>query len=182
MAKKSNLKNAKKIESKSISNENEMMRFIKMIIIVTLIVLVFYILTMFINKKEKETDINNNNPSVSIQYDEILIGNIFNQNNKNYYVLIEDAEDVQTKVYEAYLNVYKQKEDAIRVYISKMNNMFNFKYISDKSNLSDNISEFKVSKTTLLQISEGKISNSYETEEKILEILKEISKSEAKED
>ena len=52
MAKKSNLKNAKKIESKSISNENEMMRFIKMIIIVTLIVLVFYILTMFINKKE----------------------------------------------------------------------------------------------------------------------------------
>lgn len=182
MAKKVNIKNTKKIDSKNISNENEMLRFIKMIIIVTLIFLAFYVLTIFINKEDKETDTNNDNTTVSIQYDEILIGNIFNQNTEDYYVLVEDTEDIQVQVYEAYLNIYKQKEEAKRVYTAKMNNMFNSKYIGEESNLSNSISDFKVSGTTLLEISNGKITNSYETEEKILEILKEISKTEEKED
>lgn len=169
---------ANKVNTKKITTENEMKKFIIMVIIVTLVFCTFYGLTILINKKEQQTTQNNNKTNVIIQYDEILIGNIFNQKNDNYYVLIEDIEDANVSVYQAYLDNYSKKEDAKRVYTAVLNNMFNNKYLADKSNLSNDISKFKVSKTTLLEISKNKIVKSYEKDEDILKILKEISKIE----
>lgn len=170
---------ANKVNTKKISNDDEMKKFVKMILIVTLIFGAFYVLTIFINKEDENNDINDNDnsSSASIQYDEILIGNIFKQENDSYYVMIEDINDVNTSVYEAYLSNYQQKEGAKRVYTAILNNMFNLKYLADESNLSDDILKFKVSKTTLLEISNGKIVNSYEGHEDILEILIKISKN-----
>lgn len=169
---------ANKVNAKKINDENEMKKFIKMILIVTLIFGVFYVLTIFINKESKDSNENNNsgNNSVSIQYDEILIGNIFKQKNDKYYVLIEDIDDVNVPVYKAYLSQYQQKGEAKRVYTAVLNNMFNSKYFHEKSNLTNDISKFKVSQTTLLEISKGKIINSYEEQENILKVLIEISK------
>jgi len=169
---------AKKVNTKKISNGNEMANFIKMIIIVTIIFCIFYVLTVFINRKDEVETPNNNDSNVTIQYDEILIGNIFEQPNDNYYVLIEDIEDINVRVYEAYLSTYSQKEDAKRYYTAVLNNMFNDKYLSNVSNLTDDISKFKVSKTTLLEISKGKIVKYYEKDEDILNVLKEIVKVE----
>lgn len=169
---------AKKVNTKKITTENEMKKFIIMILIVTLVFGAFYGLTVLINKEDKQPTEDNNKSNVTIQYDEILIGNIFNQNNDNYYVLIEDIEDVNVSVYHAYLSNYSQKDDAKRVYTAVLNNMFNNKYIDENSNLSNDISEFKVSKTTLLEISKNKIVKSYEKDDDILEVLKEISKTE----
>lgn len=171
---------ANKINTKKISNENEMLRFIKMIIIVTLIFVIFYVLTVFINKKDENTDndSNGNNSSASVQYDEILIGNMFNQPVDNYYVLIEDINDVNIKAYEAYFTVYSKNEDAKRVYTAVLNNIFNVKYLQSESNLFNDISKFKVSQTTLLEISNGKILKSYQNNDDILNLLKEIVKDE----
>lgn len=174
---------AKKVNAKKISDENEIKKFIQLILIVTVIFGIFYLLTILINKKDKETNNEKDNTSeVSIQYDEILIGNIFNQNNDNYYVLIEDVEDVNVSVYHAYLSLYSQVEDAKRVYTAILNNTFNNKYFGEESNISNDITKFKVSKTTLLEISKGKIVKSYEKDEDITKILKEISKFESKEE
>lgn len=173
---------ANKVNSKKIKEQNEMLRFIKMIIIVTLVFFVFYVLTIFINKDDETTDeLNGNASSVSVQYDEILIGNIFKQTEKNYYVLIEDVDDVQIQVYEAYISNYLKKEDSKKVYYSTLNNLFNLKYNSTESNLVNDINSFKVNGTTLIEISKGKIVKTYESHEDIIDILKEISKVEEKE-
>lgn len=172
MAKKSN---SKKIESKKINNEYNMLTLIKIVIVVTVIFLVFYGLTIIIKQDKKNPESENKTP-VTIQYNEILIGNIFDQNNDNYYVLIEDNDDIQVQVYETYLNQYSKKENAKRVYTAKLNNMFNKQYISEEINLSDNIVEFKVSGTTLLEISNKKIVNSYKNKAEIIELLKSITK------
>ena len=170
--------NAKKINTKNIDNGNEMVNFVKIIIIVIIVFCAFYVLTVFINRGDEFKTPSDNNTNAEVQYDEILIGNIFEQPNDNYYVLIKDIEDVNVRVYEAYLSVYSQKDDAKRYYIAVINNIFNDKYLAEVSNLTDDISKFKVSKTTLLEISKGKIVKSYEKDEDILSILKEISKVE----
>lgn len=169
---------AKKISTKKIDDGNELFNFIKMIIIVSIIFVVFYILTVFINKKDVDNTNNNSNTEqkAEIQYYEILIGNIFKQQENNYYVLIEDINDEQNQVYEAYVSIYAQKKDSKSFYLATMNNMFNSKYISEKSNIVDDINEFKVSKTTLIEVSNGKIANKYETNEEILNILTTITK------
>lgn len=172
---------ANKVNAKKISNDNEMMNFIKMIIIVVIVFCVFYVLTVFINKDNKSAENNSNNEnntSAQIQYDEILVGNIFKQSNSNYYVLIKDNKDVNIQTYEVYLNAYEQKQDSKRVYTAVLNNMFNSKYLAENSNLVDDISQFRVNKTILLEINDGKILKSYEKHEDILNLLKEISKTE----
>jgi len=174
---------AKKVNAKKISDENEIKKFIQFILIVTVIFGLFYLLTILINKKDEKTNNEKENTSeVIIQYDEILIGNMFNQKNDNYYVLIEDIEDVNVSVFHAYLSLYSQVKDAKRVYTAVINNMFNNKYLGEESNLSNDITKFKVSKTTLLEISNGKIVKSYEKDEDITKILKEISQFESKEE
>lgn len=176
MAKKSNLN---KINTKNINNDNEVLSFIKILITVAIIFCVFYILTVFINKKDDSDNnySNNNTTKAEIQYDEILIGNIFKQSNESYYVLIENIEDPNVKVYETYLSLYEESENSKRYYTAVLNNIFNIKFLSEKSNLTNDISKFSVSNTTLLEISKGKIKNAYETNDDILSLLKEITKS-----
>lgn len=176
MAKKNN-KKAKKINSKQIREENEMIKFIKMIIVVTIIFGAFYALTIFINKDEEKNK-GNEGTEVKIQYDEILIGNIFSQKPDNYYVLIEDTDDKNVQVYEMYFNQYKSKKDAIRVYTAILNNMFNSKFKNDEAVYSDSIDELKVTGTTLLEIENGSIKKYYDTDESIRNVLKEITKTE----
>jgi len=167
---------AKKVNKKQIREENEMVKFIKTIIIVTIIFGLFYLLTAFINNKEVEEPKNNDNPQ-TVQYDEILIGNIFSKTG-NYYVLVEGVDDKNTQVYEAYLSVYSSKKNSKRVYISKLDDMFNSKYIKDKTNLTEDLSELSFASTILLEIENGKIIKSYESDEVIRNFVKELAKEE----
>ena len=68
-SKKKNVKNTKKIEY---NNDNEVSKLIKLVIVVTLIVFVFYGITVLVNKKIEEEQPER---PATIQYDEILIGN-----------------------------------------------------------------------------------------------------------
>jgi len=172
-------KSTKKITTKKISNENEMIKFIKMIIIVTIIFALFYILTMFINEKEKVKT--NTDKQVSIQYGEILIGNIFNQSEKNYYVLVTETEDLNAKVYEAYLSNYSTKKDSKKYYTATLDNLFNSKYKAEETKLSNNLSELKFANTILLEIKDGKIIKSYETDQKIRSFVKQLTEEKTKE-
>ena len=47
---------SKKTNKKQIKNENEMLKFIKLIIVVTVIFGLFYALTVFINKEEDKIE------------------------------------------------------------------------------------------------------------------------------
>lgn len=169
-------KNNKKIKTANYSSGDEFGKLIKLIIIVTVIFVVFYGITFLVNKeKEKEEETSN---SAKIQYDNILIGNILDQPNDEYYVMIYDENDYNTVVYETYLNLYKQKEDSIRYYTADLTNYLNSSFVSDKSNFDiEDIKDLKIKTSTLLKIKKGKIEKHY-TGDSLKEHLQEISKQE----
>lgn len=168
-------KNVKNIKQNTYNNDTEISKLIKLIIVVSLIVLIFYGLTVLVNQ---EKEVENPDTPASIQYDEILIGNVLKQPNEEYYVMIYDDEDYDTSLYSTYLDLYKQKDEVIRIYTSQLNNPLNQNFKAEKSNLDiSDISDLKVQSSTLLKINNGKIEEFYEGEE-LVEYLKEISKTE----
>ena len=168
-------KNGKKIKKVEYSDNSEISKLIKLIVIVTLIVLAFYGITAILNNDEEEET---QDQSATIQYDEILIGNVLKQPNEEYYVMIYDDEDYDTSLYSTYLDLYKQKDEAIRIYTSQLNNPLNQNFKAEESNLDiSDISDLKIQSSTLLKINDGKIEEFYEGK-KLVEHLKEISKTE----
>lgn len=168
-------KNVKNIKQNTYNNDTEISKLIKLIIVVSLIVLIFYGLTVLVNQ---EKEVENPDTPASIQYDEILIGNVLKQPNEEYYVMIYDDEDYDTSLYSTYLDLYKQKDEAIRIYTSQLNNPLNQNFKAEESNLDiSDISDLKIQSSTLLKIDNGKIEEFYEGEE-LVEYLKEISKTE----
>ena len=142
-----------------------------------MIVLAFYIITIFVNK----TDDSKNESNISdttIQYDYILVGNILTQPNKSYYVLSEISDDANVKIYEAYLSKYKNKDESLRVYYVALDNPLNSKYLKEESNFKlKNITDISFKETTLLLIENNKIKKTYEGKDNIIKILSELTKT-----
>ncbi|MEG2322516.1 MAG: hypothetical protein RSB71_03455 [Bacilli bacterium] len=174
--------NKKVIKKQNISNDNEVTKLIKMVVIVTVLFLAFYLITVLVTNKDKTKK---EEKPVEIQYDTVLIGNILQQPNDVYYVLVEDMDDDSLGIYEAYLEVYSKVDKASRVYFSILNHPLNisFKDSTSKTDITD-ISQLKLKGTTLLKIEKGKITKAYEDKEemkKFLYVLAEI-KEEKKEE
>lgn len=158
----------------SASSDNELGKLIKLVIIVTLIFLVFYVITIFVNKKEEEKK---TDTPATIQYDEILIGNILNQPNDSYYVLIQDTEDLDVSIYNAYISVYKKLSDAKRVYTATLNNPLNNRFVGEEVVYDvSNVKDLRFNKTAFVKVEKGKIIDYYDGDD-IKTILIELSKS-----
>lgn len=166
---------SKKLNQKNIyTSETEMgINYIKIILIILVIVCVFSLITSFVtNKKNNKTDSN----EVTIQYKEIIAGNILNVSNDEYYVLLEFENDDYNTLYETYLTNYASKENALPYYKVDMSKGFNKSYIStDKPNLDTDISsELKFTETTLLKIKSKKIVEKYYTNDTIIKALEQL--------
>lgn len=165
----------KKLNQKKIyTSETEMgINYIKIILIILVIVCVFSLITSFVtNKKNNKTTSN----EVTIQYKEIIAGNILNVSNDEYYVLLEFENDNYNTLYETYLTNYASKEKALPYYKVDMSKGFNKSYIStDKPNLDTDISsELKFTETTLLKIKSKKIVEKYYTNDAIIKALEQL--------
>lgn len=138
--------------------------------IIILVFLIFYgiaYLKLNNNNKQEEEIVKN------IQYEEILVNNILNQNKENYYVLIYNDEVDYSNYYYYYVQKYNKNENSLFVYLVDIENAFNIAYKSDTSNLMvDDISKISIKEDTLLKISNGKIVSSFEGMENIVNNLK----------
>lgn len=129
-------------------NEYKIENLIKIIVIVILIIAIFYGLTIIITKNKKQSISDETKENVDIQYDEILIGSIYNQKETEYYVLVELESDYLTL--SSSINNYKKKENALKMYTCNLNNGFNKQYFGEVSNFTNKYPTF--SKSTLLKI------------------------------
>ena len=100
-------------------NEYKIQNLIKMVVILVLIVAIFYGLTIIITKNKQQPENNETPGNTEIQYDEILIGDIYNQNENEYYVLVELEEEEVLK------NLLAKREE----------NYLKAHYVIDTSNL-----------------------------------------------
>ena len=155
------VKEENKKEVTPILNSNEMKNLLIIILVVTAIFLIFYGITTLVTKNKNKAN-NKTNEETVIQYDEILLGTLFEQTNTEYYVLISKEDDMYLSTYSNLISIYQTSDDSIRVYFADLDNGFNKNYKAEKSNISSNLKELKLSGTTLLKIKDKNIISSYE--------------------
>lgn len=167
---------ANKINNETIMEKNELKSLILIIVIVSTIFLVFYGITL-LTSKTKTNGTTFEVQSETIQYDEIIIGQVLNRNKKEYYVLLMDENNNYNDLYLYYLKNYVSKNENKKYYTVDLNSEFNSAYFTDvETNV--NTKKFfssKFSDTTLLLVKNKKISKFYTTHEEIVSILSKIN-------
>ena len=164
------IKRQKKVKKEDVLGDSllkqnaELINFFKIIIAVVLFVGIFYLIVALArgeignkNKKTKE------DVTTSIQNEEILASSIFNKKDKEYYVLLFDADAKNTPVYATMYSDYQQSGSDKPMYYVNLSNKFNKDIVSEKTNSkAQKYDELKVSSPTLIHIKNGKNVDYYE--------------------
>lgn len=173
MSKTKQIRKKKQQNTESISS-NELTNLVKIVLIVCAVLLIFYFITVFVKKKDDDKYVENT--VASIQYSKILVGQILNRNEPDYYVIVESEDDQYKNLYSYYLSLYSGKSDALKYYTVDLGDVFNQNHVGEQTNIKGNVSDFKFSNTTLLKISNGVITEIYDTRDEILSYFDELIK------
>lgn len=170
----------KKVKQEKYRSEeqNEIIRFIRILIIVVVLILGIYFLTrIFVtkdlfNNEEPENEIT----AGTINYNVTLIGSMLNKPEDEYYIMIYDTENVRSIYYSGIINSYGNNEEPLKVYFANLNNELNKKfYDPENENLDvNNISDLKVGDLALVKVRNGSIVETFNTEEQIASELEYI--------
>jgi len=162
-----------KKNNKNYNQEYEIGNLFKIILVILIIFGLFYVLTYYIqNNKTAENNSDTSNAITTIQYDEILMGEILNQSEDEYYVLLVTKEEYTDK-YKEYISEYSSNH---KFYYSLIDNGMNSRYLSDTSNLKvENIDELRVVGTSLIKVSSNKISEVYDGNSSVMQAFIELN-------
>ncbi len=129
------------------------------IFIILAVLITFYFITIFITEHKIEDNEETKIDAV-IDYDTILVSEIYKQNRDSYYVLASFSKDENISSYQSNLSTYAKQENALKVYEVDLDSAFNKNYISEATDL---IAKYPVfSETTLLKIENGVITEHYQ--------------------
>lgn len=157
------------------SNSLEVKKLFIFILIIVVLFGLFYVISLFIDKPDS-TKYQQEEDSAVIQYDEIILGTLLKQTEENYYVLVQKEEN--HSLYSIYIDQYKTKDGALKIYTSDLENPFNKKYISEASNFDfDAVSELRIKEDTLIKIENHKLTEYYEGKTDILNELKALNEA-----
>lgn len=157
---------------------DEISKLLKIILIVTGVMIVFYGITTLVTKKVnavKTAKLGKASDEATIQYDKIIIGSMFKMDG-HYYVLIEKADDGNSSEYDTLLKSIEANDEALKVYTADLSSSFNKKYFDKENNYDSDLTKFKVSDTTLVEINNHKIEDTFDTYDSIKEKLDELNK------
>lgn len=172
--KKKAIKDARrKLNYAKTSDGEEFGRLIKIILIVTVIMVVFYGVTVVVTNKVKEAKDEKISESQGIQYDNIMVGSMLKING-NFYVLIEDQDDPRISEYDTLRQTIAANPDAPKIFVADLSDSFNSSYLSSESNYESDMTKFKVTGTTLVKIEDHKIIETYDSYDEINDKLKEL--------
>ena len=146
---------------------NSYKNIIVTVIVVLVIAVLFYLLTIYIINKPDKVRVTEG----SISYEQISAGSTFSMSDKKYLVIFynrDNGGDITTAV-----SNYKSKDKALPIYYVDYNDAINASVTSkDSSNPNaTKASELKVKNPTLIEISNGSISQYIEGEEKVIDYL-----------
>lgn len=162
-----------KKDNNIINNQiNEVTEYKKLGIIIFIILIVFlgfYLITSLLTKENNDDIFNNELETTEIQYNEIIVGNMFDKTGE-YYVLLKNKKDPYLELFETYIESIRKGET--KIYTVDLSSAFNKKYIAEESNFDKE--NFKVKDTTLLKLKDGEIIEHYELKEDIQKKLGEL--------
>ena len=164
--------NKKKQTDNQIVSSNELVNLIKIVVIVCVVLLVFYFITVLVNKKEEDTY--KENTTATIQYSKILVGQILNRSEQDYYVLVEKENDQYVDLYNYYLASYDGENKELKYYTVDLSDVFNGNNIGEETILTGSVSDFKFADTTLLRVQDKVITEVYNNRESIVSYLENL--------
>lgn len=176
-------KSNKSNDTKKDNTEYSVKELIKIILIVVIVFAVFYVITTLVVKPANKVA-NNSNSQEQVKADDstILLNHLFDMSDHEYYVLAtkENSNNGIQKntsyleIYSKYIDDYKNDENSLNFYFVDLDETLNKAYISDKSNITDNLNDLKLSDDTLFKIKDGKIENYYEGKDLIIQTLSSL--------
>ena len=135
------------------SMPSEVKKGIIVIVVVLVVLVAMYFLTVKILSKDTKDDKVTEN---SIQYDEIMAGESFNQNNDEYYVIYYDASNKYSNL-SSLISSYQLNGTGIRLYSVDLSDGINKKYVTDGEIVTDDASSLRVKDQTLLKFSDNRV-------------------------
>lgn len=168
-------KKAKKIDiNKNVNTDDEklVVKFIVVLIIISLVAVVFYFISKNIVKNRDDNIVESN---VTISYDKVNVGMIFNRPYDEYFVMVYDSSDNDAMIYSSLISKYSQKEDSLKIYYCDLSNKLNKEFVSSDGTTNSNaksVSEFKFGQVTLIKVRNGKIVSYIENIDTIKSALK----------
>lgn len=175
--KKKTIEKAKReLHFENSDDANEISKLIKIVLFVTAIMIVFYFVTTIVTKKANAIrTVRNivNKEKAEIQYDSVIIGSMLKMDG-SYYVLIEKEDDDSLSEYKTLLQTISANDEAPKIYTANLSDSFNSIYLGEESNYSSDLTVFKVKGTTLVEISDHEIKNTYDTYDSISNKLGEF--------
>lgn len=178
MNRKQVLKEMKKNKKKQISNEEE--NYVNSFVFALLTLIIVFVagylfigvfVTKSINFGKKKDD--EKKEEINIDNDTILLGQLFEQSDDAYYVLVYDKSD-EDNILTSWKGIYEGKENALKVYIVDSSNKLNSKFIVDKDSNQkptgyDNL---RVKDPTLIKVENKEVTEYTEGEDAIKNVFK----------
>ena len=162
------------------SNNDEVTKLVQLILIVLVILGIFYIITTWVTKTKGTTNLDNGNDTEQdtiIQYDEILVGNLLNRTNEEYYVLVTTSADLDVDSYNVLVTAYRETENALRVYTARLDLAFNKNFKSEESFFdTENINEVKFKGSTLVKVQNKRVVRQFEGSSAIVDEFEALTK------
>lgn len=137
--------------------QQEMFKFIIVLIVVILLILGIFLLSKVLIK-DKVSDLSYTDGSVSTTA--IIVGTMLNRPESEYYVLAYDTTSSDASSYVTYASYYKSKAtNPIKIYYLNLNSVFNQNYYveSNSNPKAKKISDLKITNGTLIHVKNGKI-------------------------
>ena len=152
---------------------------IKILFIILLIFGIFYFVTFLLVKNRGQQD---DSSAAVIDSTKITLSQLLNRNENEYYVIatkasIYDSSYINAnyiELYNSYINTYKQEEKSLPFYYVDLDSALNKKYVSEESNIDNELSELKINDEVLFKIKDGKIEKTYIGKDEILDKLSRL--------
>ena len=155
---------------------DEMSKLLKIVLVVTGIMIIFYGITTFVTKKVndvKTAKLGKSPEKVTNQYYSIVIGSMLNMDG-HYFVLIEKEDDDKSSEYDTLLKSIEANDEAPKVYTADLSSSFNKMYLDKENNFDSDLTKFKVKDTTLVEVENNKIKNTFDNYDSIKGKLDEL--------
>ena len=156
------------IEEKGKFNiENEGTKFLVILLCIVAFIAVLWLVDTLKNNKEEEKE---EEKTVTIDYTEVLVGNMLEQKYDKYIVYAYNKEEDSNKATIEFL--LSNAEHYYKLDLDKANNL---PAVAETSNFKGTIDQIKFKGLTLLTIENGSITGSYEGAEAIIEYLRSLN-------
>ena len=173
------IKKQHKKETLNSEEDYSLKRMIKIVMLLLVIFGFFYFITVIlIDNKSGE----NNKMTSVIDSSKIILSQLLNRNEDEYYVIatkasIYDSSYIETsyiQFYNNYINSYVQEENSLKFYYVDLDNALNKNYLGEEIKITNNIENLKLNNEVLFKIKNGKIEEYYVGKDQILDKLSSL--------